>query len=125
MIAKFILILGFFLAVTFGVIGYLSLIKETKFDSNVWKSFRGECSPEKYGMTADLLKSKILLGLDFKQVEELLGSEVAHRDSDRLEFCAGPDMRFTLNRPVHIVLQFESHESGVSRVKTVFLEGPP
>jgi len=122
---KFTLILGCFFALGLGVIGSLSIIPETKFDSKVWKSFRGECSHEKYGMTSDLLKSGILLGLDFKQVEEVLGSEVAHRESNRVEFCAGPDMKFTLNRPVHIVLQFEFHESGVSRVKSVFWEGPP
>ena len=121
---KFTLILGCLFLVAMGVIGYLAHIPETKFDSNVWKSFRGKCSHEKYGMTGDLLKSGRLLGLDLKQVEELLGSEIAHRDSDRIEFCAGPDLRFTLNRPVHIILHFKAYGSEASRVESVFLEGP-
>ncbi len=99
-------------------------VKDEKFDSNLWKSFQGKCSHTKFAMLVDLLKTANLVGMTKTQVKELLGNEVVAENNNTIEYCAGHDIKFTFNRPDHLVLKFAPASDEELRVVSTMVEGP-
>ena len=109
-----------------GVVWKFTHVSQREFDDAKWRSFNGECSNEKYAMVYDLIQSRRLVSLNKQQVIELLGAEIAHElPGGRIEYCAGRDSKFSLNRPYHLVISFQKDKADGLTVSFVNLEGPP
>lgn len=105
-----------------GFVFALIYIQQVSFDTTAWKSFNGKCAAEKYAMINDLVKR--LDGLTKAQVLDLLGPPL-NSEVSKYEYCGGPDHKFSLDRPVHMILGFEGESLSLDQqVNSVQLEGP-